>query len=273
MPYLALLGASFILEGIMGKTRKGIPKKIRFEVFKRDLFKCQYCGSEAPEVVLQIDHINPVFNGGGNDITNLITACFACNIGKGKIKLEDHTVISKSRQQMEHLQERREQLEMIMSWRKGLNNLGEKALTHLCDYWNDLLPGWGFNENGKQILKKLLKKFTQTEIIEAMDVSVLNYIKYKGDEIDRDSIETATNKLGGICYINRSKKEDPDISENYYIRGILKNRLNYFDSRKALSYIKEAREFSATTEQLKEIATTSKTWTDFRCKIEALINE
>ena len=40
--------------------RKGISKKTRFDVFKRDSFTCQYCGKSAPDVVLQVDHINPV---------------------------------------------------------------------------------------------------------------------------------------------------------------------------------------------------------------------
>ena len=59
--------------------RKNISKKIRFEIFKRDKFTCQYCGQEAPDVVLNVDHINPVKNGGDNNITNLITSCFDCN--------------------------------------------------------------------------------------------------------------------------------------------------------------------------------------------------
>lgn len=46
--------------------RKSISKKLRFEVFKRDKFTCQYCGRKAPDVVLQIDHISPVSKGGKN---------------------------------------------------------------------------------------------------------------------------------------------------------------------------------------------------------------
>lgn len=45
-------------------ARKTITKKTRFEVFKRDGFKCVYCGACAPEVVLVVDHIDPVANGG-----------------------------------------------------------------------------------------------------------------------------------------------------------------------------------------------------------------
>ena len=40
-------------------VRKGLSKKIRFEVFKRDQFTCQYCGKQAPNVVLEVDHITP----------------------------------------------------------------------------------------------------------------------------------------------------------------------------------------------------------------------
>lgn len=63
--------------------RKAISKKLRFEVFKRDEFMCAYCGSTPPAVVLQVDHIHPVAEGGTNDIDNLITSCQPCNIGKG----------------------------------------------------------------------------------------------------------------------------------------------------------------------------------------------
>ena len=38
--------------------RKPIGKKMRFEVFKRDKFTCQYCGRKAPDVILEVDHIN-----------------------------------------------------------------------------------------------------------------------------------------------------------------------------------------------------------------------
>ncbi len=61
--------------------RKSLSKKIRFEVFKKDSFTCQYCGSTPPSTVLEIDHINPVSLGGDNSIDNLITSCFDCICG------------------------------------------------------------------------------------------------------------------------------------------------------------------------------------------------
>lgn len=68
--------------------RKPISKGTRFTIFKRDDFTCQYCGARPPEVVLEVDHIHPVARGGGSGENNLITACFACNRGKGAVALD-----------------------------------------------------------------------------------------------------------------------------------------------------------------------------------------
>ena len=62
--------------------RSPIKKSLRFDVFKRDRFACQYCGATPPRVLLEVDHIHPVAKGGDNGIDNLITACEACNRGK-----------------------------------------------------------------------------------------------------------------------------------------------------------------------------------------------
>lgn len=61
--------------------------KTRFEVFKRDLFRCQYCGRTPPDVVLEVDHIIARANGGADEIDNYITSCFDCNRGKGSSDL------------------------------------------------------------------------------------------------------------------------------------------------------------------------------------------
>ena len=105
-----------------------ISKKIRFEVFKRDQFTCQYCGRMAPDVILEVDHIDPVAEGGTNDIVNLITSCRDCNRGKGKNKLSDKKVISLQQQSLKELAEKREQLEMIAEWKKELLNYNAQAI-------------------------------------------------------------------------------------------------------------------------------------------------
>lgn len=67
-------------------ARKPISKRVRFEVFKRDSFSCQYCGATPPKL-LEIDHITPVAEGGTNEEGNLVTACMDCNRGKAAVPL------------------------------------------------------------------------------------------------------------------------------------------------------------------------------------------
>jgi hypothetical protein len=73
----------------MSRTRTTLSKRIRFEVFKRDGFTCQYCGRRPPDVTLHCDHVDPVVNGGENDMVNLVTSCSDCNLGKGPRLLGD----------------------------------------------------------------------------------------------------------------------------------------------------------------------------------------
>ncbi len=58
-------------------------KKVWWSVLKRDRFTCRYCGRRAPEVRLQVDHVQALANGGKTVLENLVTACVACNLGKG----------------------------------------------------------------------------------------------------------------------------------------------------------------------------------------------
>ncbi len=114
-------------------ARKHIPKRIRFEVFKRDAFTCQYCGAKAPDAILEIDHIEPVSHGGTNEILNLATACVSCNSGKSDKRLSDNSVIQKQRTQLEELQERREQIEMMFEWQKSLAELENNVVQRLSE--------------------------------------------------------------------------------------------------------------------------------------------
>lgn len=62
-----------------------VPKRLRFEVLRRDNYACRYCGQVAPNVKLTIDHVVPVALGGPDEAGNLVTACEPCNTGKSSI--------------------------------------------------------------------------------------------------------------------------------------------------------------------------------------------
>jgi ribosomal protein L37E len=64
-----------------------VGERIRFQVFKRDNFTCQYCGRKSPDTILELDHITPTSKGGKTDLGNLITSCKECNRGKSDIEV------------------------------------------------------------------------------------------------------------------------------------------------------------------------------------------
>lgn len=64
--------------------------KLRFLVLARDNFTCRYCGRNATQTELQIDHIIPKSKGGKNELSNYITSCRECNIGKNDALLLAH---------------------------------------------------------------------------------------------------------------------------------------------------------------------------------------
>jgi predicted restriction endonuclease len=62
--------------------RSVLAPKTRFEVLKRDNFKCQLCGKGVKEgAILEAGHLIAVKDGGTNELTNLQTECFECNHG------------------------------------------------------------------------------------------------------------------------------------------------------------------------------------------------
>lgn len=174
--------------------RKSIPKSLRFEVFKRDSFKCQYCGASAPDVILEIDHILPVAEGGKNDILNLVTSCKDCNRGKGKKKLTDKQTIERQKLELDVLNQKREQLEMMMLWKRELLELQEKAVNEI-DYLISSISDWSISDFGKKKIRILLNNYSFDEIYEATKISYQKY--YNGSE---ESWNVAFDKIGGVCY-------------------------------------------------------------------------
>ncbi|QOI98433.1 MAG: HNH endonuclease [Flammeovirgaceae bacterium] len=58
----------------------------RQNIFKRDNFECQYCGTKKD---LTLDHLIPSSRGGQHTWHNLVTACKSCNTRKGDYTPEE----------------------------------------------------------------------------------------------------------------------------------------------------------------------------------------
>lgn len=89
-------GAVAVAFDVMGVWGMSISPKLRWQILSRDSFTCQYCGSTAPNVKLEVDHIEPRSRGGSDDALNLITACEPCNRGKSDADLADPLGITAS---------------------------------------------------------------------------------------------------------------------------------------------------------------------------------
>lgn len=65
------------------EQRRIMTDDMRYNVLKRDGFRCCICGATAKDgVKLEVDHIIPVSKGGKSTMDNLQTLCERCNRGK-----------------------------------------------------------------------------------------------------------------------------------------------------------------------------------------------
>lgn len=63
--------------------RGKVSNKMRFAIYKRDGYRCRYCGRTENMVKLEVDHIKPISKGGKSIYNNLQTLCRDCNYEKG----------------------------------------------------------------------------------------------------------------------------------------------------------------------------------------------
>lgn len=189
--------------------RKGFSKRLRFDVFKRDKFTCQYCGRSAPDIVLEIDHIIPVSKGGDNDITNLVTSCYDCNRGKTDKKLDDDSELKKQKTEMDLRQEKINQRKMLIEWRKNLKDDNEEIKKDVNEYF-DIVTGYRIKEDSifyKENLNKLVESFDFDILCTAIDQG---YKTYK-------NADSVLDKLGGIAFFVQKEKSKPGYRRAHYI--------------------------------------------------------
>lgn len=252
---------------VVAAKRKALSKKLRFEVFKRDGFRCQYCGVSAPDVLLVVDHIHPVAGGGKNDILNLITACEPCNAGKGKRELGDHTVLEKQRDQLQELSDRREQLEMMIQWKEGLCDLRSLAVDRLAEFWRKLVPGYSLSEHGRKGLEKLARQFEVSDIMEAIQIATSSYLEWAAGKPTPASVEVAWKKVGGVCRVRELEKTKPYLKDLYYVRSILRNRV-HVDEYRIMGVLEEAHMAGVSCNEMKRAAMNCRSWSEFNSLLD-----
>lgn len=159
--------------------------RIRFEVFKRDRFTCQYCGRTPPAVLLEVDHIIPRAAGGSDDESNLTTSCWECNSGKSDRLLEEGTAPVVSREVTDRLADRIEQATAYTELVAQLQGVLERQVDMVIDHWAEVYGAtieerpdgsfWTFTVYGKfpdkHTVRRLLRRLPLEFLIEAVDIT------------------------------------------------------------------------------------------------------
>lgn len=168
--------------------RKAISTRARFEVFKRDQFTCQYCGAHPPGVLLHVDHILAVAQGGTNDAHNLVTACESCNLGKGALALGDRKPNLK--EQAAATKEREKQLLGYQALLAAKRERLEEEVNRVEDTFAIFHPGFSFTPRFRISARIFIEKLGVDEVIAAMERACFKCAGH----------QDATKYFCGVCW-------------------------------------------------------------------------
>lgn len=76
-----------IAKAITRKSQRQIDAVVSWKVFKRDFYKCRYCGRD--DVPLTVDHLVRWEEGGPSIEANLLSSCKKCNRIRGDASFAD----------------------------------------------------------------------------------------------------------------------------------------------------------------------------------------
>lgn len=153
-------------------TRVALGKKIRFEIFKRDLFICQYCGSTPPGTILEVDHIIPVSKGGANKEDNLITACFDCNRGKSNNELS--SLPESTQRKTEILKEKELQYKAFQKLQNDVEKRINAEIEKVNELYTFYFPEYELSDSFKRAsVKSFISKLGLNEVRQSMETACL----------------------------------------------------------------------------------------------------
>lgn len=67
--------------------------KVKQFIWKRDGWKCFYCGITLSKENATVDHKTPLSRGGSWHVNNLVSCCKTCNFSKGSLDLIEFKLI------------------------------------------------------------------------------------------------------------------------------------------------------------------------------------
>lgn len=181
-----------------------VSKSVRFEVFARDVFTCQYCGQRPPDAILECDHIHPQSKGGGDEIVNLITSCYDCNRGKRAKVISEVAPRPDADLAFLKVQQEMAEVRRFLKAKQKLDALQKRAQRVLQETWGEYLTQTIPNS---RVLTPWINTYGVEEVERSIKIATIAYASGRfGFEEDR-----AFNKLlpyiGAILRNRRTDKE------------------------------------------------------------------
>lgn len=118
-------------------SRAKVSKSVRFEVFKRDGFRCVYCGADPSMCVLHVDHVVAVANGGLNEPDNLVTSCATCNLGKSDTPLDRQQAKARGDLDGDSARDHAEQIAAFLEAQRAKAEAQRLLVEELANFWAD----------------------------------------------------------------------------------------------------------------------------------------
>lgn len=177
--------------------------KLRFEIFKRDAFACCYCGKTPPQVLLEVDHLHPVCEGGTDDPDNLLTACFECNRGKGATTLDTAALPQAAADRAEQIAERLAQSKAYHLMLAEQEEYVQEQMNEVWEKWCDLFKGgivdgyWSCDPYPPKAptLRRFLKTLTLYDVLEAVEIAHNKFPTGRGSNPVRYFCGVCNNKI------------------------------------------------------------------------------
>lgn len=138
-----------------------------------------------------------------------------------------------------------------------------------------------FLENGRARLSELHRKYSESLLLECIDIGIKQYFRYDTEgKLSQASVSEFLNKLGGIAY---NKSRSPIDQELYHIKNLCKKTYSYWNDTQGddilARYVRALRKANWTEDQILDdlqtevirVCNSSRNWTQWSVKMEQWI--
>lgn len=205
-----------------------VSQRLRWAIFQRDNFSCQYCGRNIhidQGLVLEIDHIKPISKGGTDDIDNLVTSCYECNHGKSadKSNIFDLDEVKNKKNKKKKIERLSYELDVVKKELEQKNSALDDWRNHIDEYptFSDFCEK--NNLNNKEAFNLLQSELIRLGMLPEELIDLKNNIAMLfiiGDAIKNDNITFFNNRSFDSLYDSCMHKELlPSIMNKSYFEG------------------------------------------------------